>query len=91
MNTVYTANGDISVNNLDVEVVIQYAIEHDAVLLRCVTVDGSAANWLMDVFERELTAICADDFECRAEEWARDAAEDMAELRHDARMEAMGL
>ena len=91
MRATYTARGRININTSDVNVEILYSIENDDVLLHSVAAEGTPADWLMDVFEGELVEICEVDFDIRAEEWARDAAEDLAELRHDSQMELAGL
>ena len=91
MRATYTARGRININTSDVNVEILYYIENDDVLLHSVAVEGTPADWLIDVFEDELTEICEVDFDLRAAEWARDAAEDMAEMRHDAELQYRGL
>ena len=84
---VYETYSTLPFNGVEVIVRIRYTIEDDAVFLQQVRVDGNNADWIIDIFEDELTEACDRDYIRRAEIWAEDAAE----ARHDARQEARGL
>ena len=78
---VYETYCNILINEVEVYVRVRYITEDDIVFLQQVQVECDNADWLLDLFEDELTEACDSDYAFRAKNWPENAAE----ARHAAR------